>query len=221
MKTESNFRDIKEISMSDNDFREVIDGEENKEPTASDNNLHTTDAESAEVVTGTTEEKSDEKKDDEYEEICYICHRPEHIAGKMIKIPNSISICHDCMQRTFDSMNGTGFPMGDMMNMGSFNNMNLDKMPNISMINLSDLQNMMGGMPNSQKIKKKKPKEERKPEIDIHAIPAPHKIKASLDEYVVGQEHAKKSCPWQFTIITRELHLMCRTVWKSKNPTCS
>ena len=60
--------------MSDNDFREVIDGEENKEPTASDNNLHTTDAESAEVVTGTTEEKSDEKKDDEYEEICYICH---------------------------------------------------------------------------------------------------------------------------------------------------
>ena len=95
--------------MSDNDFREVIDGEENKEPTASDNNLHTTDAESAEVVTGTTEEKSDEKKDDEYEEICYICHRPEHIAGKMIKIPNSISICHDCMQRTFDSMNGTGF----------------------------------------------------------------------------------------------------------------
>ena len=179
--------------MSDNDFREVIDGEENKEPAASDNNLHTTEAESAEVVNSTADaQESDEKKDDEYEEICYICHRPEHIAGKMIRIPNSISICHDCMQRTFDSMNGTGFPMGDMMNMGSFNNMNLDKMPNISMINLSDLQNMMGGMPNSQKIKKKKPKEERKPEIDIHAIPAPHKIKASLDEYVVGQEHAKK-----------------------------
>ena len=179
--------------MSDNDFREVIDGEENKEPAASDNNLHTTEAESAEVVNTTADAReSDEKKDDEYEEICYICHRPEHIAGKMIRIPNSISICHDCMQRTFDSMNGTGFPMGDMMNMGSFNNMNLDKMPNISMINLSDLQNMMGGMPNSQKIKKKKPKEERKPEIDIHAIPAPHKIKASLDEYVVGQEHAKK-----------------------------
>lgn len=179
--------------MSDNDFREVIDGEENKEPAASDNNLHTTEAESAEVVNTTADaQESDEKKDDEYEEICYICHRPEHIAGKMIRIPNSISICHDCMQRTFDSMNGTGFPMGDMMNMGSFNNMNLDKMPNISMINLSDLQNMMGGMPNSQKIKKKKPKEERKPEIDIHAIPAPHKIKASLDEYVVGQEHAKK-----------------------------
>ena len=102
--------------MSDNDFREVIDGEENKEPAASDNNLHTTEAESAEVVNTTADAReSDEKKDDEYEEICYICHRPEHIAGKMIRIPNSISICHDCMQRTFDSMNGTGFPMGDMM----------------------------------------------------------------------------------------------------------
>lgn len=51
--------------------------------------------------------------------------------------------------------------MGDMMNMGSFNNMNLDKMPNISMINLSDLQNMMGGMPNSQKIKKRNQRGEK------------------------------------------------------------
>ena len=76
MKTESNFRDIKEISMSDNDFREVIDGEENKEPAASDNNLYTTEAESAEVVNTTADaQESDEKKDDEYEEICYICHR--------------------------------------------------------------------------------------------------------------------------------------------------
>ena len=176
--------------MSDNDFREVIDGEENKEPAASDNNLHTTEAESAEVVNTTADaQESDEKKDDEYEEICYICHRPEHIAGKMIRIPNSISICHDCMQRTFDSMNGTGFPMGDMMNMGSFNNMNLDKMPNISMINLSDLQDHI---PQKQKIRKKKSKEEAKPAFDLKSVPAPHKIKAKLDEYVIGQDYAKK-----------------------------
>ena len=64
-------------------------------------------------------------------------------------------------------------------------------MPNISMINLSDLQ---GFMPQSQKIKKKKTKEEKAeaPKLDIKKIPAPHKIKASLDEYVVGQEYAKK-----------------------------
>ena len=49
-------------------------------------------------------------------------------------------------------------------------------------------------IPNSQKLKKKKPKEEKKvePILDIHSIPAPHRIKASLDDYVVGQEHAKK-----------------------------
>ena len=62
--------------------------------------------------------------------------------------------------------------------------------PNISFINLADLQ-QMGGVPSRQKIKKKKG-EPSKPVIDIRDIPAPHKIKAQLDEYVVGQEHAKK-----------------------------
>ena len=123
--------------------------------------------------------------DNEYEDVCYICRRPEHVAGKMIHITNNICICRDCMQKTFDSMNSSGINMNDMMNM------NLGSMPNISMINLSDLQN---SIPNSQKLKKKKEKKEPKkaPVLDIHSIPAPHKIKASLDEYVVGQEHAKK-----------------------------
>ncbi len=128
-----------------------------------------------------TEELEVENKEDEYEQICYICHRPESVAGKMIQIPGNICICSDCMQRTFDTMNTSGFPMDDMMNMG--------KMPNISMINLSDLQ---GFAPHQQKIKKKKKEKKEKPVLDIHAIPAPHKIKASLDEHVVGQEHAKK-----------------------------
>ena len=123
-------------------------------------------------------------KTNEYEDICYICRRPESVAGKMIHIQQGICICNDCMQKTFDTMNTGGFNMGDIMNM------NMGKMPNISMINLSDLQ---GGIPQSQKIKKKKPKEKKEEAVlDIHSIPAPHKIKASLDEYVVGQEHAKK-----------------------------
>ena len=48
-------------------------------------------------------------------------------------------------------------------------------------------------IPKQQKVKKKKEGEERKPLIDIRNIPAPHRIKASLDEYVVGQEYAKKA----------------------------
>jgi len=135
-----------------------------------------------------TDDAPDTNKDekDGYEDICYICRRPESKAGKMIKIPNNICICRDCMQKTFDSMSGSGFNLGD------FNpaNMGFGNMPNISMINLSDLQGML---PKSQQIKKKKTKEKKeKPALDIHAIPAPHKIKASLDEYIVGQDYAKK-----------------------------
>ena len=123
-----------------------------------------------------------ENHNEEYEDICYMCRRPESVAGQMIHIQENICICQDCMQKTFDTMNSGKFNMGDMFSKGS--------MPNISMINLSDL---MGGIPQSQKVKKKKPKEKKEaPVLDIHSIPAPHKIKASLDEYVVGQEHAKK-----------------------------
>ena len=126
----------------------------------------------------------DTTKTTEYEDVCYICRRPESVAGKMIHIQDNICICNDCMQKTFDTMNTGGFNMGDIMNM------NNGKMPNISMINLADFQ---GGIPQSQKIKKKKPKEKKEaPVLDIHSIPAPHKIKASLDEYVVDQEQAKK-----------------------------
>lgn len=163
--------------MNNNDYREVTDEEE------TGSNRGTVVEEEKKEVAATEVAGEQEDMENEYEDICYICRRPEHIAGKMIKIPNNISICQDCMQKTFDSMNGPGFSMDDMFSM------NMGKMPNISMINLSDLQ---GFVPNNQKLKKKKPKEKKEPVIDIHKIPAPHKIKASLDEYVVGQEHAKK-----------------------------
>lgn len=164
------------------DMEETIDqntkNESTKEKTDSVTTQETSDGKADTV---TTQETSGEKE--EYEEVCYICRRPEHIAGKMIQIQNEIYICRDCMQKTFDSMNHAPFPMGDMLNLGN------DKMPNISMINLSDLQ---GFVPNNQRLKKKDKEKKKEPVLDIKAIPAPHKIKASLDEYVVGQDYAKK-----------------------------
>ena len=179
-----NNNDYREITEDDvttvsTDQKEEMNGQEsvNDTPDVSENEKETVQAE-------VTNSDASDEKEPEYEDICYICRRPEHIAGKMIKIPNNICICQDCMQKTFDSMNQTGFSMDDMLNM------NMGKMPNISMINLSDLQGML---PKSQQIKKKKPKEKKeKPALDIRAIPAPHKIKASLDEYIVGQDYAKK-----------------------------
>ena len=196
--------------MSNNDFREIIDDKELNE-----NKTAPSEAEVSEQNEKLEQDIIVEEKEDKgYEDICYICHRTERIAGKMIKIPGNICICNDCMQRTFDTMNYGGFPMdGFMMTPEMFaaemqqteddaatetesgtnekkSGKRLGKIPTISMINLADLQGF--GMPQTQKIKKKKPDEKREPVIDIHNIPAPHKIKASLDEYIVGQEHAKK-----------------------------
>lgn len=132
----------------------------------------------------------DDKKPDDYEKICYICRRPESVAGKMIEIPGGLSVCPDCMQKTFDSMSRIPFG-GD--NSGA--NIDLGNLPQFSFMNLQDL---MSGMmpPESQRLKKKKPKaaDEKavKPEIDIDHMLPPHAIKAKLDEYVIGQEHAKK-----------------------------
>ncbi len=133
-------------------------------------------------------------KDDGFEEFCAMCHRPESACGRLTHLPNNISICQDCMQKTFDGMANIGglFPGMPSMDIDISDMFNSNgKKPNISFINMADLTGMMG---NQQKVKKKKPKEEKReePVLDIKKMPAPHRIKASLDEYVVGQDKAKK-----------------------------
>lgn len=197
----------------------------------------------------------------EFEDICYICRRPESKAGRMFHLPNSICICDDCMHKTMDAV--SQFDYQQMMNNPVFMNMlnnpfnpygdptksngtsgqksagdgneksdaettdaettdaqdgnnasdntvadileasdadddskndsdessgNRRGFPNISFINLADFMN--DGMPQKQKIKKKGTG--TKPLIDLKSIPAPHKIKEQLDQYVIGQEYAKK-----------------------------
>ena len=127
------------------------------------------------------EEEMDDEDDHEPEKFCSLCHRSERQTGKMIDLPNNIHICPDCMQRSFDSMN-------QQMNNGNFNYGDLFNMPNISMIDLTNFQNPV----NQPKKAKKKKEKAKEPVLDLKKIPAPHKIKATLDEYVIGQEHAKK-----------------------------
>lgn len=124
-------------------------------------------------------ETSDTQEEEtEYENYCYLCRRPESIAGKLIHLPNDIYICPDCMQNTFDTFNGNG-------------NMQFVDLSNLDMSHLNF--GMGQTMPKSQKVKKKK-KEEKKeePALDLKSIPAPHIMKAQLDEYIVGQDYAKK-----------------------------
>ena len=133
-----------------------------------------------EKVEATVEDVENTKDhEDEYEKICFVCRRPESITGKMIDLPNGICVCNDCMQKSFDAMTSGQIDFSQLMNM-----------PGVQILNMADLEQ---AVPKKQKIKKKKEGEERKPLIDIQYIPAPHKIKAKLDDYVVGQEYAKKA----------------------------
>ena len=97
----------------------------------------------------------------------------------MIELPGNIHVCADCMQKSFDTMQNINLNYNDLMK-------NLP--PNISMIDLSSLRNQIPPQP---KVKKKEEKKEKK-EFSIKDIPPPHKIKEQLDEYVIGQEQAKK-----------------------------
>lgn len=122
-------------------------------------------------------ETEDKEEDKEYEEYCYLCRRPESVCGKLIHLPNNIHICASCMQNTFDTFsNGNGM---QFMDLGNF------EMP----FNMDGIQDI----PKSQKVKKKKKQEKKEePELSLKTIPAPHIMKAKLDEYVVGQDYAKK-----------------------------
>ncbi|MCD8379373.1 MAG: ATP-dependent Clp protease ATP-binding subunit ClpX [Lachnospiraceae bacterium] len=211
-------------------------------------------------------------KNDEYEEVCMMCHRPESRAGRMIHLPGDVCLCSDCMDRSMRMVSEmekegvfqnpefqkqmrimeeqlrkermgqnkasddtkaqqqkaasdaktaqqnadektvqqgadqqetdgqvntdieeiqTQEPDGDeetkedtRENIHPLDNIPMG-FPQIRFVNLSDLR---GPATNRERPKKKKKVEP----LNLKDVPAPHKIKAQLDEYVIGQEHAKK-----------------------------
>lgn len=212
----------------------------------------------------------------QYEDVCMLCHRSESKAGQMIKMPGNLCVCKDCMDKTYDMVNrmGLGNLFSGMPNVPAMSREEMDEwmnsitgvsddisnafkevfegdekpkkqdepdsqpdttpdakpdeteaepednpasepddgeeeepkedrrpsgarlifedylkgFPGINFVNLSDLE---GGMPGRNRVKRKKPGD-KKPIIDIKNVPAPHKIKEQLDEYIIGQDHAKK-----------------------------
>ena len=119
-------------------------------------------------------------KEDRYEKICYMCRRPESKAGPMITMPGNMCICSDCMQKAFDSLQNNGIDFSKIQNM-PYMNLNFNDFVPVPPESME--------IPQKQKIKKKTGKTQT---LTMKDIPAPHQIKAQLDQYVIGQDQAKK-----------------------------
>lgn len=169
------------------DFREVQD-EQKKDDVKEITGEKTENME----IDKTTEKKENSSDTQEYEKVCYICRRPESKAGSMIMMPGNICLCHDCMQKAFDSIMGNGMDMSKI----DWSKMDLSQIPgmpymNMNFTNPTDMEGFGNAMiSNKQKVKKRK--EKNGPEFQLKDIPAPHILKAKLDEYVIGQDKAKK-----------------------------
>ncbi len=156
-------------------------------------------------------ENSDDRNDG-YENICSMCHRPESKAGSMVHIQDGLCLCNDCMQRSFDMMNRMGLNnLNGLENIVSVEPINSDEgdegekkeeKKQAEPKNPFPFGNVRIVIPremNRQKVRTKKEKsgndKESRPEIKnmtLKDLPAPHKIKELLDKHVVGQEYAKK-----------------------------
>ena len=173
----------------DGDYREVT--EEEKEEESTEGGRMESGETADEDSSGESRDNSKQDRDAEdgektrqKERFCMMCRRPERKTGKLIEMPGGMCICRDCMQKGMDSVQNS-------MQSGNLQNL-LQNMPgNIQMIDLSSL-----GLGVPQNRRKKKEETEKssapKKKMTMKDIPAPHLIKAKLDEYVIGQEHAKK-----------------------------
>ena len=135
------------------------------------------------------------------DERCYICHRTEAQAGKMVHLPNDICICRDCLQRTIDSFGKGGGAYLDLSQVDpsmigqflGFNPMQPEASKNRHGKNIRQQDDTSEEAEESFDEDDEDAHKKDWPVLDLKALPAPHMIKAELDRYVIGQEHAKKA----------------------------
>ncbi len=188
----------KEMVFTEASVQSVSDERKEQDIVLESDDAEEIDAEDYEVEDGeddddTSYEVEDDDTDDDAKkkfESCCVCHRTEEQGAKLIHMPTGLSICSDCMQKSFDSFN-SGFGGGNGIQFLDLSNMDFN---NLKDMNLGDLLSgtMSNQKPKTKKAKKKKKKKKEEPKLTLKNIPAPHQIKAQLDEYVIGQDYAKK-----------------------------
>lgn len=93
--------------------------------------------------------KDNDNKDNEYEKICYVCRRPESKAGKMVDMPGGISVCTDCLQKSFNNFQNIGMNV----NISEDELKELLNMPGIHMMTSEDFRK---SIPEKQKSRKRR-----------------------------------------------------------------
>ena len=184
-----NTRNQEELVLEDA-LTQVIFNEKEEQDMVEDDNAEEIDDEDYEVE---EDDEDDDEDDDSKKKMdsCCVCHRTESQGAKLIHMPTGLSICSDCMQKSFDSFN-SGFGGGNGIQFLDLSNMDFN---NLKDMNLGELLsgNLSNQKPKTKKAKKKKKKNKKEePKLTLKNIPAPHQIKAQLDEYVIGQDYAKK-----------------------------
>ena len=91
-----------ELDMNDTEINE--DDYEDDVEEGSGNREDGTEMKAPAEKKGKDKERSSGEKENEYEDVCFICRRPESKTGKMFKLPNNISVCNDCMHKTMDTV---------------------------------------------------------------------------------------------------------------------
>ncbi len=148
-----------------------------------------------------TNDNTTEPRDREL--VCSMCRRTESQVKRMFVLHPGLCICDDCMQKTMDTLSGGGSL--SILGLTPKGNKDDDKEETINVKadigDIANLSSMLFGelptVPMNQRLKKKKPAEKKdtddiEAKFDIKNLKPPHVIKAELDDYVVGQEHAKK-----------------------------
>ena len=114
---------MKEIEREDILAEEYLHESETEEQGQEEEDLEPEEEDLDEELEVTDDDDDDEPE--KHNEFCCMCHRTEKQGAKLVHMPNHMSICTDCMQKSFDSFGSTpgngGIQFVDLSNM-DFNN---------------------------------------------------------------------------------------------------